>query len=114
MEEKENKQVTQPAPETPPQTEAKVNTEAPSEDKTPEGIFISQKCECDSTIDNNDSHDLTKTTREGVQHSEPRRVASGETPVRDPSERGETATTGLSRQRFALPSGRGAVWTTKG
>ena len=35
-------------------------------------------------------------TREGVQHSASRRVASDETPVRDPSEKGETALTGLS------------------
>ena len=61
MEEKENKQVTQPAAETPPKNEAKVNTEAPPEDKTPDGIFISQKCECESTIGDNDSHNEDKT-----------------------------------------------------
>ena len=42
MEEKENKQVTQPATETPPQNEAKVNTEVPPEAKTPDGIFVAQ------------------------------------------------------------------------
>ena len=96
IEAKEVKQVTQPAPETPPQTEAKVNTEAPPEDKNSDGIFISQKCESESTVGDNDSHDETDVTREGVQHSEERRVASDETPVRDPSEEGETALTGLS------------------
>ena len=39
MDVKEVKQAAEPAAETPPQTEAKVNTEAPPEDKTSDGIF---------------------------------------------------------------------------
>ena len=61
MDIKEEKQALEPAPETPPQTEAKVNTEVPPEAKTPDGIFISQKCESESTVGNDGSHDETKT-----------------------------------------------------
>ena len=85
IEAKEVKQAVEPATETPPQTEAKVNTEAPPELINSDGISFTQNTEMETNVN-----------REGVQHSEERRVASDETPVRDPSEEGETALTGLS------------------
>ena len=80
MEEKENKQVTQPAAETPPKNEAKVNTEAPPEDKTSDGIFISQKCECVSTTGSDGSHSEDKTPEKATAV-----IADDTVPIGDPT-----------------------------
>ena len=72
MDVKEEKQAAEPAPETPTQNETKENIEMPPEEKSSDGISFSQNAEME-----------TEENREGVQHSEERRVASDETPVRD-------------------------------
>ena len=83
MEEKENKQVTQPATETPPQNEAKVNTEVPPEAKTPDGIFISQVCECESTTGSDGSHNEGKTLEKATAV-----IADDTVPIGDPAVQG--------------------------
>ena len=83
IEEKAVKQVEQPAqpiPETPPQTEAKANTEVPPEDKTSDGIFISQKCESESTNGVIDSHNEDKTPEEATAVT-----AEDTVPIGDPA-----------------------------
>ena len=77
---KEVKQAVEPAPETPPQTEAKVNTEAPPEAKTPDGIFISQKCECESTTGSDGSHSEDKTPEKATAV-----IADDTVPIGDPA-----------------------------
>ena len=83
IEAKEVKQVTQPAPETPPQTEAKVNTEVPPEIKTSDGIFISQKWESESTNGVIDSHNEDKTPEEATAV-----IADDTVPICDPAVQG--------------------------
>ena len=80
IEAKEVKQGVMPATETPPQNEAKVNTEAPPEIKTSDGISISQKCECESTIGNDGSHNEDKTPEK-----ETAVIADDTVPIGDPA-----------------------------
>ena len=80
MEVKEEKQAVETANEIPPQNEAKVNTEMPPEAKTPDGIFISQKCECESTNGITDSHDEDKTPEESTAV-----IADDTVPIGDPA-----------------------------
>ena len=80
MDVKEVKQAAEPAAETPPQTEVKVNTEVPPEAKTPDGIFISQKCECESTIGNDGSHNEDKTPEKATAV-----IADETVPIGDPA-----------------------------
>ena len=83
MDVKEEKQAVEPATETPPLTEAKVNTEAPPEIKTSDGIFISQKCECESTIGNDGSHNEDK-----APEKETAVIADDTVPIGDPAVQG--------------------------
>ena len=83
MAEKENKQAEQPVIETPPLTEAKVNTEVPPEIKTSDGIFISQKCEFESTNGVIDSHNEDKTPEEATAV-----IADEHVPIGDPAVQG--------------------------
>ena len=83
MDVKEEKQAVEPAPETPPQTEAKVNTEAPPEIKISDGIFIAQKCECESTNGIIDSHNEDKTPEEATAV-----IADEHVPIGDPAVQG--------------------------
>ena len=83
MEEKECKQLELPAPETPPQTEAKVNTEVPSEEKTSEGIFISQKCEFESTDSTSNSQNNVKTPEMTTAVTADDRVPIGDPAVQE-------------------------------
>ena len=80
---KEVKQVTQPAPETPPQDEAKVNMEMPPEEKSSDGIYISQKCECESTNVIVDSHNEDKTPEKATAV-----IADDTVPIGDPAVQG--------------------------
>ena len=80
MDVKEEKQAVEPATETPPQTEAKVNTEAPPEEKSSDGIFISQKCEFESTNGIDDSHNEDKTLEKATAV-----IADDTVPIGDPA-----------------------------